>query len=210
MSSRNTGLFVAGHLTEEAAEAFRSQGIRVGHSTRRRKRYTHLGISDLEEGGSVLFDQLEVPEDDGVVLLLKEVSVAHGKAVLLFCDDETGAGGHVLFEKGALHSRRIIDGRAYTPVERSADSEQPINQLDNSDWVWPLIADALEQGARSIVGMGIRDDDDIESLIEAAGSMAVEEFTRPSAQQSMPEAQLRGRSERVGRLLGRIRRRLKR
>ena len=78
------------------------------------------------------------------------------------------------------------------------------------DWVWPLIADALEQGARSIVGMGIRDDDDIESLIEAAGSMAVEEFTRPSAQQSMPEAQLRGRSERVGRLLGRIRRRLKR
>ena len=86
----------------------------------------------------------------------------------------------------------------------------PLENLDSSDWVWPLIGDALEQGARAIVGLGIRDDDDIERLIEAAGSMAVEEFKRPSAQQSAPEAQVRGRSERVGRLLGRIRRRLQR
>ena len=210
MSSRNTGLFVSGHISENTTATLQSQGIRVGLSTRRRKRYTHLGVPDLEEHGSPLFDQLDLPAKDPVVALLQETSSEYGKAVLLFCDDETGAGGHVLFEKGVLQSRRIIDGRAYTPVERDAKAEVPLENLDSSEWVWPLIGDALEQGARSVVGMGIRDDDDIEALIEAAGSMAVEEFKRPSSQQSAPEAQVRGRSERVGRLLGRIRRRLKR
>lgn len=210
MSSRNTGLFVSGHLSEETAARLRSNGIRVGQSTRRRKRYTHLGLSELEDNGSVLFDQLEIPSEDPLVSLLEDISQEQGKAVLLFCDDETGAGGHVLYDQGKLSSRRIIDGRAYTPVERSIDSETVLDELDSSDWVWPLIGDALEQGARAVVGLGVRDDDDVESLIEAAGSMAIEEFTRPSAQQPAPEAQVRGRSERVGRLLGRIRRRLQR
>ena len=210
MSSRNTGLFVSGHLSEETAERLRSNGIRVGQSTRRRKRYTHLGLPELEDNGSVLFDQLEIPSEDPLVSLLEDISQEQGKAVLLFCDDETGAGGHVFYEQGKLSSRRIIDGRAYTPVERSIDSETVLDELDSSDWVWPLIGDALEQGARAVVGLGVRDDDDVESLIEAAGSMAIEEFTRPSAQQPAPEAQVRGRSERVGRLLGRIRRRLQR
>ena len=210
MSSRNTGLFVSGHLSEETAARLRSNGIRVGQSTRRRKRYTHLGLPELEDNGSVLFDQLEIPSEDPLVSLLEDISQEQGKAVLLFCDDETGAGGHVFYEQGKLSSRRIIDGRAYTPVERSIDSETVLDELDSSDWVWPLIGDALEQGARAVVGLGVRDDDDVESLIEAAGSMAIEEFTRPSAQQPAPEAQVRGRSERVGRLLGRIRRRLQR
>ena len=210
MSSRNTGLFVSGHLSESASQALQADGIRVGFSTRRRKRYTHLGIPDLEEHGSPLLDQLEIPASGPVLTILQQTSSEYGRAVLLFCDDETGAGGHVLFEKGVLQSRRIIDGRAYTPVERTQTEEIPLENLDSSDWVWPLIGDALEQGARAVVGLGIRDDDDIERLIEAAGSMAVEEFKRPSAQQNAPEAQVRGRSERVGQLLGRIRRRLRR
>ena len=210
MSNRNTGLFVAGHLTDDACKAFQLPNLRIGHAVRKRKRYSHIGLTELEENGSAFFDQLELPSpSDPVRQLLEGLSKTHGKAVLLFCDDEQGAGGHVLFENGEMHSRDVVDGRAYTPVRRTEQEELVLENLDSSEWVWPLISAALEQGARGIVGLGIRDDDDIEALIEAAGSMAEEHYTPPS-RQSAPEAQIRGRGDRVGRLFQRIKKKIQR
>ena len=97
MSSRNTGLFVPGHIDPESLSDFSAENIRIGHGVRKRKKYTHVGIPILEESGCALFDSTDQPHpDDLVARILQELSSTHGKAVLLFCDDERGAGGDVL------------------------------------------------------------------------------------------------------------------
>jgi len=212
MSSRNTGLFVPGHIDENSLNDLSVEGIRIGHGVRKRKKYTHVGIPVLEESGCSLFDSTQDPHaEDLVHRIIQELSTIHGKAILLFCDDERGAGGHVLFEKGQLTARDVVDGRGYTPVRRDLQNENILENLDSSDWVWPLIADALESGSKSFVGVGIQDDDDIEALIIEAGSLAPEDYTPPGRSSSTSaQSQVRGRGERVGRLLSGLRKRLKR
>jgi len=212
MSSRNTGLFVPGHIDQESLTDLSIDGIRIGHGVRKRKKYSHIGVPILEESGCSLFDTTEAPNaDDLVHRILQRLSTTHKKAVLLFCDDERGAGGHVLFEQGQMTGRDIVDGRGYTPVRRDLTAEDALENLDSSDWVWPLIAEALEAGSKSLVGLGIHDDDDIEQLIVNAGSLAPEDYTPPNRSTSTStQSQVRGRGERVGRLLSGLRKRLKR
>jgi len=209
MSSRNTGLFVSGHLDPSRIGKVGEEEARVGHGTRKRKRYTHIGLASLEEAGSALFDSAEAPDNtDPVTALAQRLSSEKGSAVLLFCDDERGAGGHVRFENGEMVSRDIVDGRAYTPVRRDLSKETVLDKLDSSDWVWPLIAEALDEGAKAILGAGIRDDDDIEALIREAGSMREEHFA-PPVSTSTPQTQVRGRADKVSRLLKRFQSKLR-
>jgi hypothetical protein len=207
MSTRNTGLFVPGHVDPASLGESGHGVLRVGHGLRKGKRYTHIGIDSFEKSGSPLFDQLETPEsEDAAFALASSLSAKHGRTVLLFCDDELGAGGHVCFEEGEMVSRDIVDGRAYTPVRRGLHKEEVLENLDPSEWVWPLIAEALNKGAKGTVGTGIRDDDDIESLMREAGSLAQESFAPPSS--GPPESQVRGRGDRLNRLLKRVQRKL--
>ena len=155
--------------------------------------------------GSELFDVLDIsttPHRPHQLAL--QLSKTYKRAVLLFCDDEEAAGGHVLFVDGELSSREIIDGRGYTPLRRTLNQEQQIEELDPSDWVWPFIGDAVEKGAKPIVGTGIRDDDTIEQLMADAGSLYQEDYSRPAAPPP-PTAQVRPRRERLSKLFGKIR-----
>ena len=75
--------------------------------------------------GSELFDVLDIsttPHRPHQLAL--QLSKTYKRAVLLFCDDEEAAGGHVLFVDGELSSREIIDGRGYTPLRRTLNQEQ--------------------------------------------------------------------------------------
>ena len=205
MSHRNTGLFVSGHVQPEDCSHIDLSGARIGTSKRKNKNYTHVGLEELESAGCVLFDELELPlSPQGAHHIAIELSKIYKKSVIIFCDDEEAAGGHVLFEEGAIKSREIIDGRGYTPVRRTLTEQAQIEELDPSDWVWPFIGDAIEQGAKTVVGIGIRDDDAIEKLMEDAGSLFQEDYSRKPPTPT-PTTQVRPRRERLSKLFGKIR-----
>jgi hypothetical protein len=192
MSERNTGLFLPGHVPadEIGALLWRAPGVnpeelrgdealRVGHGTRDGRPYTHVGLRLFEVGGLLLLDQQDLPAADEVERVLGEtLSARHGQAVYLFYDEVNAAGGHARFEQGQLVSRLMYDGRGNVPVRRTLDAEEALSGLDPSDWVWVPGANAVEAGAAPILGPGIRDDDDINKLIEAAASVAIEPPTR--------------------------------
>ena len=200
MSDRNTGLFVAGHLApEEVAEVFAKapqsselvgeEGPRVGHGDRDGHLFTHVGLRLFEAGGLLLMDKVEVPDPQELEMHLgATLSRMATHAVYLFCDEERGAGGHARFQDGRLVSRVVFDGREFTPVLRDLDGERPIEELDPSDWIWPLIAEALETGAQPVFGSGVRTDDDLEALIRMAGGEPVTPEADPVLQpQSAPQ-----------------------
>ncbi len=200
MSDRNTGLFVAGHLApEEVAEVFAKapqsaelvgeEGPRVGHGDRDGHPFTHIGLRLFEAGGLLLMDEVELPGSQELEMHLgAALSSLATHAVYLFYDEERGAGGHARFQDGRIVSRAVFDGREFTPVARDLDGERPIEELDPSDWIWPLIAEALETGARPIFGPGVRTDDDLEELIRRAGGEPVTREAEPVHQpQSAPQ-----------------------
>ncbi len=213
MSERNTGLFLPGHVSPlEVAEMLSQAGdgspglgaVRVGHGTWKSKKFTHVGVEAFEVGGLLLMEAVELPpKADPEMVLGCGLSAAHGSAVYLFYDEELGAGGHAIFRGGALESRRVVDGRDLDPVERDLEGEAPVAGLDASEWIWPLVGDLVEAGAKVVVGPGIRTDDDIEALIQEAGG----EMAKVVQQVSTPSSQVRPQDpKRSSRVLGLLRR----
>ena len=214
MSGRNTGLFLPGHVSAESLgdllrevpgldmAAFQGdEALRVGHGQRDGRSYTHVGLRLFEEGGLLLMDQLALPEDDDIEIFLGcALSSAYREAVYLFYDEERGAGGHALFKEGALVSRRVVDGREFDPLMRELSQESPLEDLDPSEWIWPLAAQLVEEGAKGVLGAGVCNDDDIASLIEEAGGIEVRTGPPPAVE---PVSQVRARDPmRAGRLRG--------
>ncbi len=213
MSERNTGLFLPGHVSPlEVAEMLSQAGgrspgpgaVRVGHGTWKGRKFTHVGVEAFEVGGLLLMEAVELPpEADPEMVLGGGLSAAHGLAVYLFYDEELGAGGHAIFRDGTLESRRIVDGRDLDPVVRDLEEETPVVDLDPSEWIWPLVGDLVEAGAKVVVGPGIRTDDDIEALINEAGG----EVAKVEPQVATPSSQVRPQDpQRSSRLLGLLRR----
>jgi hypothetical protein len=220
VSDRNTGLFLPGHVSATSIEAaLRSapgigpgdflddQAPRVGHGERDGRRFTHVALALFEEGGLLLLANTPVPgPEDLEVHLGQALSKAHGAALLLMYDDESGFGGHARFEAGALVSRLAIDGRDMDVVRRDLEGETTLDDLDPSDWVWPLLAEAIEAGAAPLFGSGVRTDDDIAALIASAGASARPEplRSRDPGVGSQVRRQEPGRGGRLRRLLRRL------
>lgn len=195
MSDRNTALLIPGHAPPEAllrlilaapgvrAEDFAGdEAPRVGHGVRQGRPFTHLALRVFEVGGLLLLDNLALPGPDELECYLgRELSKTYGKAVFILYDEEQAAGGHALFEAGKLAKRLAVDGRWGAPVRREGESEEVLQDLDPSSWVWPGIADAVEAGASPIVGPGVRTDDDIAALIALAAARPVQPAAAPAA-----------------------------
>ncbi|MCK6520291.1 hypothetical protein L6R49_02515 [Myxococcota bacterium] len=187
MSERSTGLFLPGHVPAHALAALLAQapGVqpadlsgeeapRVGHGAREGRPYTHLALRLFEVGGLALMEQERPPGPEELEMWLGErLSRAYGLALYAHYDDERGAGGHALFRDGRLVSRAVIDGRLDRPVRRGLGAEEPLANVDPSDWVWPHIAEAVEAGTSALFGPGVRTDDDLAAIIQAAAAAPV-------------------------------------
>ncbi|MCB9765711.1 MAG: hypothetical protein H6739_38410 [Alphaproteobacteria bacterium] len=220
MSERNTALLIAGHVPPReliatllaapgvnAADFAGEEAPRVGHGARAGVDYTHLALRLFELGGLLLMDRSELPGPDELeVYLGLSLSGAHGAALFLYYDDEQGVGGHALFQDGVLVSRAVVDGRWDEPVRRTLEGESVIPDVDPSHWVWPLIADAVEAGARPLFGPGVRTDDDIEALIKAAKAGPIEAAgpRPPTAEADPAEAEPPRKRDRVRRAVKRL------
>lgn len=188
MSARNTGLFVRGHLDPgRVARLLASHPAigpgdlagderpRVGHGRWKDQDYTLVALRLFEVGGLLLLDTAELPPDDELERALgQELSRDGGLAVYLHYDEERGAGGFALFRDGVLVDRRFYDGRDYQPVVRDLLGERPLQVADEEAWIWEDIGSAVELGAGALFGPGIRTDDDLAALIEAADAQPVD------------------------------------
>lgn len=206
MSERNTALLLSGHVPAapivralldlpgvDAVDLQGDEAPRVGHGARQGVAYTHVALRLFELGGLTLLEGAHPPGDgDLEVALGRALSAAHGLALFVCYDDEGGVGGHALFRDGVLVSREAVDGRADRPVRRTLDGEAPIPEVDPSDWVWPLVGDAVEAGTRALFGHGVRTDDDIAALIRNAAA-EVAFLPRPDATSSEPAPRVRKR-----------------
>ncbi|MCB9741313.1 MAG: hypothetical protein H6740_01690 [Alphaproteobacteria bacterium] len=217
MSERSTGLFIAGHVdpqevvttllrapTVRAGDLQGEETPRVGHGVHAGAPFTHVGLRLFELGGLLHIDRTELPGADEVETYLgMALSAAHGKALFLHYDDEQGVGGHALYVDGLLVSRRAVDGRWDEPIVRDLDGERVMEDVDPSHWVWPHVADAVAEGAQALFGEGVRSDDDIAELIQAAAATPVKvplgaaPRTEPAAEAPSP-----GRTRKRDRLLG--------
>ncbi len=222
MSDRNTGLFTAGHVPVAAVAELLAkapggtagvlrgeEGPRVGHGEWQGHLFTHVALRLFEVGGLLLMDQADVPDSRELeVHLGAGLSRIAGHAVFLFYDEERGAGGHARFQDGRLVSRVAFDGRGFAEVVRDLGGEREVEGLDPSEWLWPLIGEAVEDGARPLFGPGVRTDDDLEAVIRAAGS---EPIVREPSAANQPQAgpQMRPQDPVSQRVLRGILRRLK-
>ena len=84
-------------------------------------------------------------------------------------------------------SRAVIDGRLDRPVRRGLGAEEPLANVDPSDWVWPHIAEAVEAGTTALFGPGVRTDDDLAAIIQAAAAAPVTDTPRAAASQAAAE-----------------------
>lgn len=230
MSDRNIGLFLPGHVAPDAvvrallsaagvsASDFQGEEApRVGHGSWAGRPYTHVGLRLFELGGLLLLDAVGLPGPDEVEMVLAStLSRSAGSAIYLCYNDESALGGHARFEAGRLISRRVVDGRGNRPAVRDLNGEQALVGVDASDWVWTPIADAVEEGAKSLFGPGFRTDDDIARAIDGANSTPVAVVAtvappRPvaSAATAAPRAEApRAESALGGGLLGRLARKV--
>jgi hypothetical protein len=206
MSERSTGLFLPGHVPGPAlaavfaeapglspADLSGEEAPRVGHGERAGRAYTHVALRLFEVGGLALMEQERPPGPDELEMWLgARLSRAYGLALFAHYDDERGAGGHALFRDGALVSRAVIDGRLDRPVRRGLGAEEPLTHVDPSDWVWPHIAEAVELGTTALFGPGVRTDDDLAALIQAAGAVAVTAAPKAAAPKAAAAAEPTG------------------
>lgn len=197
-------MFLPGHHTRtDIAAAFWStpglearlfvgeEAPRVGHAARDGRPYTHIGLRLFEVGGLRLMDQLSLPEAaDPEMHLGRTLSGDGGLALFLFYDEERGAGGVARFSDGALAMRTCYDARGLAPLRRDLHGETVLSNLDPSDWIWAPASALIAAEAAPIVGPGIRDDDDIAALIQAADARPLP--LPPSAAEA-PNAPKRGR-----------------
>lgn len=152
-----------------------------------------------------MLDDAALPDDDDLEIRLgARLSARAGRAAYLFYDEENGAGGAAVFTDGALTSRLCFDARDTQPVRRDMTEEIALVGLDPSDWIWVPASEAIEAAAAPLVGGGIRDDDDIAALIEAASATFL---TRPAAPE--PAAPAPDRARKRDRVKGMMRRWLK-
>lgn len=222
MSARNTALLLPGHQDPEAvAAAFWAapdlqadlfvgpERPRIGHGVRGGRPYTLLALRLFEVAGLRLMDEQPIPgPEDLEVHLGQALSALAGQAVYVFYDEENAAGGAALFSQGRLQSRQCFDARPTQPVRRDLSAEEPLVGLDASDWIWVPASDAIEAATSPLLGAGIRDDDDIETLIEAAPAEPFGPATvTPEALQTPPAPP---RERRRDRLRGAVRQWLKR
>ena len=216
MSERNTGLFVAGHVAPaRLAEVIWSwpgfvegdlrgeETPRWAHGRRQDHAFTLVALRLFEVGGLLTLDQAEPPGEDDLEVYLGGQLSRPGAAVYLHYDEERGAGGHALFQDGALVSRRVYDGRQYQPVVRDLRGEQPLRVSDEEAWIWADIAAAVEQGATPVLGAGVRTDDDLASLI---GGLSLQVLGAPRGAPSRPPGGTGGGERRAGGLRGLLRR----
>lgn len=206
MSDRNTALLLPGHAPPHAvAAAVRvafgplvgeltgDEAPRMGHGERLGQPFTLVTLRLFEVAGLRVLDEAEVPRADDVeVALAAALSAGRGAAVYLHYDEERGAGGHALWRNGELASRRYYDGRGLGPVLRDLEGEHEIAEPDEGDWIWDLIGDAVEEGATRVLGPGVRTDDDLEAVIQAAAAEPLD-LTAPSPEPAAaPPAGRRG------------------
>lgn len=184
MSERNTGLFLPGHvaphlvarafmgLTKVAPSEFLGEEApRVGHGLREGREYTHVGLRFFEVAGLLLMDRDAIPAEDEVEMELgASLSREAGLAVYLFYDEENAAGGAATFRDGRLVDRECWDARELQPMHRHMMGASPANDLDTSDWIWLPASEAVARTAEPVVGPGVRTDDEICELIEAAAA----------------------------------------
>ncbi|MFM2244672.1 MAG: hypothetical protein RL071_746 [Pseudomonadota bacterium] len=182
MSARNTGLFLPGHLSAQVlidalvgipgaplAELVGEEAPRLGHAQREGHAYTHVGLRLFEVAGLRLLDDDALPgPEDLEVALGAALSRAAGRAVYAVYEEEQGYGGAAVFEGGVLRSRLCFDARGTAPLRRDLSGATVLRGLDPSDWVWRPASDAIEAALLPVVGPGVRTDDELLALIEAA------------------------------------------
>lgn len=216
MSERNTALLLPGHvLAEQVVAAIAKipevedlvgeEAPRIGHGEHRGVAYTFVGWRLFELGGLALLEQLDLCDgDEPEVLLGEELSKLHDRAVFVLYDEETAYGGFSLFEGGRLTDRKAVDARWDAPVRRTLIQEDVLDDLDPSDWIWPMLGDFVEEATGALGLEGIRTDDDIEALIKASNPSAHERVTDKEAKESRPP-RLRKRDRLLGGLKALIR-----
>ena len=215
MSERNTAMLMAGHVpVDDLLAAFAAlpdagpllgeEAPRIGYGCWRGQDFTYVGWRLFEVVGFALLEELD-PQDgeEPEVLLGEELSKLHHRVVYLLYDEERGFGGFSLFEAGRLNDRKAVDGRWDVPVRRSLVQEDVLDDLDPSDWVWPLLGDVIEEGASTLGLEGLRNDDDIEQLIAAAGARPHEVGERRAQSE---ESRPRKRDRLLGALRGLLKR----
>ena len=195
MSARNTALLLPGHWpSQDVLAIFWSapnlvrehfagpEHPRVCHGVRDAAAYTLLRLRLFEVAGLQLMDSPTLPAPDDLEQYLGcALSDLAGTAVFVFYDEEHGAGGAAVFSQGALQSRRCFDARGTQPVHREGDQETPLRGLDPSDWIWAPASTTIDAALTPLVGAGIRDDDDIDELIQAAQEVSPPPPTPPPA-----------------------------
>jgi hypothetical protein len=200
MSSRNTGIFLRGHVSNDAlAECLwavggldsghfrQDEAIRAGQGTLNGHEYTLITARLFAIAGFAMLDDAELPPAEDLEMVMgARLSARFGEVVFLAHDDEHGWGGYARFVDGKLTARRVVDGRGSRPVRREGNVESPLTGIDESEWVWPVLAQLVAEGAESILGEGVSTDDDIEARVVAA---AVKPIPTPDTHRSAaPEA----------------------
>lgn len=218
MSERNTGLFLSGHRTPESvARAFRTwpglrpgdldgeEAPRLGHGHRQGRDFSLVALRLFEVGGLLLLDQPQLVDDSELESHLGRVLSAGGEAVFLRFEEQLGAGGFARFRDGALVDRRFIDGRPYQPVIRDRLGERPLHVEDEEAWIWAEISDAVEEGARSVLGDGIRSDRELAPIIAGLEmtTLSIDLPPPPGSPPGPPPPARRGLRALVRRLAGR-------
>jgi hypothetical protein len=180
MSERNTALLVPGHVDPEEVlgilalvpgvgpEALTGEEApRIGHGQRNGRDFTFIGWRLFEIGGLTLLERSdEVDSDEPEVFVGDRLSSRYEDAVFLLYDEETAFGGFTWFHAGRLEDRKAIDGRWGEVVSRTLREERVLEDIDPSDWVWPRLAELVDEGSRRVLGNpGLRNDDDIAALI---------------------------------------------
>jgi len=182
MSSRNTGIFLPGHIDGSAiaecvwapgglspADFQGDEAVRAGQGSVQGHDYTLVTARLFAVVGFALLDSTEVLSDGDVEMVLgTRLSERFGEAVFLCYDDEGGWGGYARFIDGALTARRVVDGRPSHPLRRDDGVETLLEDVDASHWIWPALSEVVVAGARSVLGEGVGSDDDIEVRVAAA------------------------------------------
>ncbi len=201
MSERNTALLVPGHVdVDEVLTLLESvpgvgrgalagdEAPRIGHGRRGGRDFTFIGWRLFELGGLTLLERSEdVDSDEPEVFVGDRLSSAHGDAVFLLYEEETAFGGYTWFHAGRLEERKAVDGRWGEVVSRGLREEHVVEDIDPSEWVWPLLAELIDEGSQLILGApGLRTDDDIAALILSTEPKVCARDAAPAAQPAEP------------------------
>lgn len=193
MSTRNTGLFILGSVSDDTvARAFAAwsdydpahfageEGPRVGRTTWHGQPVTHVALRLFEVAGLRLMSEDALPEASDLEMVLGRSLSALHPVVYAFYEDEQMAGGGARFEGGRLTYRVAVDGQVAIPIRRTLDDTRPIEELDASHWIWPHASRALADAFPTGFTSAPEDDDTIEQLILAAQAAPITLLDAPA------------------------------